>query len=155
MHSLLNEAIGVPDLWIIGEQYLAVIRNCNLFSYIVDLTLSSTTNFIDSSKLKEFADDNLRIDKNGRKFFKRVENTMGKGEMLVASNFSFSHSVFKTLVLQTGKNQGLFGKGLSQTRLCICLKLNQFSRIRAWFRLVAAILSKNTPMSIVENVGKP
>ena len=32
--------------------------------------------------------------------------------MLVMSNFSFSHSVFKRLVLQTHKNQGLFGKGL-------------------------------------------
>ena len=29
------------------------------------------------------------------------------------SNFSFSHSVFKRLVLQTRKNQGLFGKGLT------------------------------------------
>ena len=30
----------------------------------------------------------------------------------MTSNFSFSHSVFKRLVLQTRKNQGLFGKGL-------------------------------------------
>ena len=29
------------------------------------------------------------------------------------SNFSFSDSVFKRLVLQTHKNQGLFGKGLN------------------------------------------
>ena len=29
------------------------------------------------------------------------------------SNFSFSHSVFKRLVLQSRKNQGLFGKGLT------------------------------------------
>ena len=29
------------------------------------------------------------------------------------SNFSFSHSVFKRLTLQTPKNQGLFGKGLT------------------------------------------
>ena len=28
------------------------------------------------------------------------------------SNFPFSHSVSKRLPLQTGKNQGLFGKGL-------------------------------------------
>ena len=28
------------------------------------------------------------------------------------SNFSFSHSVFKSIVLQTRKNQGLFGEGL-------------------------------------------
>ena len=37
---------------------------------------------------------------------------MGKGELFVMSNFSFSHSVFKRLVLHTCKNQGLFGKGL-------------------------------------------
>ena len=32
----------------------------------------------------------------------------------VTSNFSFSHSVFKRLVLQTSENQGLFVKGLIQ-----------------------------------------
>ena len=30
------------------------------------------------------------------------------------SNFSLSRSVFKKQVLQTGKNQGLFGKGLNK-----------------------------------------
>ena len=33
--------------------------------------------------------------------------------MLITSNFSFSHSVFKRLVLQTCKKKGLFGKGLT------------------------------------------
>ena len=36
---------------------------------------------LDSSKLKGFADDNFELDDNGRKFSKRVENTMGKGEI--------------------------------------------------------------------------
>ena len=36
-----------------------------------------------------------------------------KEKLLDSSNFSFSHSVFKRLVLQTRENQGLFGKGLS------------------------------------------
>ena len=35
-----------------------------------------------------------------------------KEKLLVTSNFSFSHSVFKRLVVQTRKNRGLFGKGL-------------------------------------------
>ena len=35
-----------------------------------------------------------------------------KEKLLVTSNFSYSHSVFKRLVLQTRKNQGLFGKEL-------------------------------------------
>ena len=37
---------------------------------------------------------------------------LGKEKLLVTSNFSFSHSVFKKLVLQTRKSQGLFAKGL-------------------------------------------
>ena len=36
---------------------------------------------LDSSKLKEFADDKFKLDENGRKFAKWVENTVGKGEI--------------------------------------------------------------------------
>ena len=36
---------------------------------------------LDSSKLKEFADDNFRFDENGSKLSKRVENIVGKGEI--------------------------------------------------------------------------
>ena len=43
---------------------------------------------------------------NGRKHCGQKE------KLLVTSNFSFSHSVFKRLVLQTRTNQGLFGRGL-------------------------------------------
>ena len=47
------------------------------------------------------------------KSFPNEEKTMsGKEKLLVTSNSSFSYSVFKRLVLQTHKNQGLFGKGL-------------------------------------------
>ena len=45
-----------------------------------DLTLSQTT-IPDCSKLKEVADDNFKFDENGSKFSKRVENTVGKGEI--------------------------------------------------------------------------
>ena len=34
-----------------------------------------------------------------------------KETLLVRSNYSFSHSIFKRLVPQTRKNKGLFGKG--------------------------------------------
>ena len=36
---------------------------------------------LDSWKLTEFADDNFKFDENGRKLSKRVENTVGKGEI--------------------------------------------------------------------------
>ena len=36
---------------------------------------------LDSSKLREFADDNFKFDENAREFSKRVENAVGKGEI--------------------------------------------------------------------------
>ena len=52
--------------------------------------------------------------KNDRKFFKRVENTVGKGEIAHDEQFNlFSRSIFKRLVdlLQTRKPRASFGKG--------------------------------------------
>ena len=43
-----------------------------------DITRRQT---LDCFKLKEFADDNFKLDENGRKFSKWVENTVGKGEI--------------------------------------------------------------------------
>ena len=42
---------------------------------------------LDSSKLKDFADNNLIFDKNGTKFSKRVENTVGKGKKACYEQF--------------------------------------------------------------------
>ena len=36
---------------------------------------------LNDSKLKDFADDNFEFDENGEKLSKRVENTVGKGEI--------------------------------------------------------------------------
>ena len=42
---------------------------------------------LDSSKLKEFTDDNLKFDENGRKLPKRVEKNVGKGEIARYEHF--------------------------------------------------------------------
>ena len=44
---------------------------CNLTHYQIS----------DSSKLNKFADVNFKFDENSRKFSKRVEDTVGKGEI--------------------------------------------------------------------------
>ena len=62
---------------------------------------------LDSSKLKDFADDNFKFDENGRKFLNQIESPVGKGEIARYEQFSFSHSVFKILVPQTRKKPGL------------------------------------------------
>ena len=36
---------------------------------------------LDSSKLKEFADDNFKFVENSRKLSQQIENTVGKGEI--------------------------------------------------------------------------
>ena len=42
---------------------------------------------LDSSKLREFAEDNFKFDENGRKLSKQVENTVGKGEIVHYEQF--------------------------------------------------------------------
>ena len=67
---------------------------------------------LNSSKLKEFGDNNFKFVENGRELPKQVENTVGREKLLITSNFAFSRIVFERLVLQTHENQGLFGKGI-------------------------------------------
>ena len=50
---------------------------------------------LDSSKLKEVADDNFRFDENGREFSKRVENTVGKGEIVRYEQFLLFSQCFQ------------------------------------------------------------
>ena len=49
-----------------------------------------------------------------------------KEKLLVTGNFSFSHNVFKRLVPQTRKNQGLFGEGLNRNCMIWCTIINEF-----------------------------
>ena len=59
--------------------------------------------FLDwSKKLKEFADDNFKFDQNGRKFSKRVENTVGKGQIAHYEQFVLFPQCFqKTCTVDT------------------------------------------------------
>ena len=49
---------------------------------------------LDSSKLKDFADDNLKFVENGSKLFKPVENTVGKGEQFLLFPQCFQKACF-------------------------------------------------------------
>ena len=58
-----------------------------LMSPLLLLERFSKRKIFDPSKHKGFADDNFKLDDNGRRFSKRVENTVGKGE--IARNEQF------------------------------------------------------------------
>ena len=64
---------------------------------------------LDSHKLKEFAEDNFKFDKNGKKFFKRVENHEGKAEIAHYEQF---------LLFPTEFSKDLFCKHI-KTRNCL------------------------------------
>ena len=57
------------------------------FAYLNSYQPFPKRQILDSSNLKEFADDNFKFYENGRKFTKRTENTVGKGE--IARNEQF------------------------------------------------------------------
>ena len=69
---------------------------------------------------------------------RKGEKTLWKKEkLLITSNFSFSRSVFKTLVRQTRKNLGLFGKGLKHLQTIMskglkCLNLHSTEWKTLW-----------------------
>ena len=52
----------------------------------------------DRSNLKQSAGDNFKIDENSRKFSKRVENTVGKGEIARYEQFLLFPQCFQKLV---------------------------------------------------------
>ena len=57
---------------------LRLLFQCPMFK--LKLKSFPKQQILDSSKLKEFVNDNFRFDINGKKFSKWVENNLGKGE---------------------------------------------------------------------------
>ena len=69
------------------------------------------TNLRNISKLKEFADDNSKFDENGKKLSKRVENTVGKGEIARYEQFLLFPVFSKDLYCRHVKTRACLGKG--------------------------------------------
>ena len=75
------------------------------------LTLSQTTNFR-LFQTERVCRGQFQIWWQWQKVLQKVRKHCGKRRNYsLRANFSFFHSVFKILVLQTHKNQGSFGKG--------------------------------------------
>ena len=79
------------------------------FQFRPVLIFTQLTN-LDSFKVKEFADDKFHLDENGGQYCKGIENTGGKGEIIVPSNFSFPTDFSKDLHCRHVKTF-TFGKG--------------------------------------------
>ena len=91
---------------------------------------------LDSSKLKEFVDDNFKFDENGRKLSKREENTVGKREIARYEQFFLFPHCFQKACF-TGASKGvivwewvnfqghLYKSNIFETlKLTFCSKMN-------------------------------
>ena len=70
---------------------------------------------LDSSKLKEFADDNFTFDENGRKLSKQVENAVGKGEIARYKQFLLFPQCFQKACFPGMSKVSLCGNGLNNS----------------------------------------
>ena len=67
--------------------------------YSISAYLFPKRQIVDSSKLREFADDNFKFGENDGKFFKWLENTMGKGEIARYEQFLLFPRCFQKICL--------------------------------------------------------
>ena len=80
--------------------------------------------------MEEFADDIFKFDENWQKAFQTGrKHCREKETLLVTSNFSFSHSVFKRHVLQRRTNKELFRKGLRRYLIKECFQTSSAGRL--------------------------
>ena len=112
MFSILSKReIIVLAIFFLSSANVFNFRKSNSLSFDKDLTLSQTTNFR-LFQTERVCRRQFQTWWKGQKVILTGRKHWEKEKLLVTSNFSISHSVFKGPVLQTCKNQGLFGKGL-------------------------------------------
>ena len=101
-------------------QYFShITATVHMFMYFLGLTSNtlaffltlSKTKILDSSKLKDFAEDNFKVDENGGKFSKWIGNTVGKGEIARYEQFLHFPQCFQKTCTAHVKTRACLGKG--------------------------------------------
>ena len=93
----------------------------------ISLTLSQMTNFR-LFQTEEFADDNFRFDQNVGKLSKRVENTVGKGEIARSEQFLLFPQCFQKTCCANTYKQGLIWEW--EFTQCLFLFMYFFGRLK-------------------------
>ena len=76
---------------------------------------------LDSSKLEESADDNLKVDENGTKFSKWLENTVGKGEIARYEQFLLFLQCFPKACTADTYKPGLVWERVNMPQMMVCM----------------------------------
>ena len=105
----ISNVYQLEDSWIKVRWAISVTRKQKILQKdILDSFNSFQKQILDSSILKEFADDNSKFDENGRKFCKWVENAVGKGEIARYEQFLLFPQCFQKRHIKT---RACLGKG--------------------------------------------
>ena len=99
---------------------------------------------LDSPKLKEFADDNFRFDKNGKKLSKWVENAVGKGEIARYEQFLLFPQCFQKASFPGASKGVIVWEWVKQKKYIRREKLFQIS-LRGLRRLISNDLLPECP----------
>ena len=86
-------------------------RSKDIFHYLSHINPSQKQQILGPSKLKEFADNNIRFDENGGKFYKRVENTGQRMNYSLRVISPFPTVFTKDLYCRQAKTRACLGKG--------------------------------------------
>ena len=99
---------------------------------------------LDSSKLKEFADNNFKFVKNGRKLSKQVENTVGKGEIACYEQFLLFPQCFQKACF-LGASKGVIVWEWVKTMSVLKLRIFNYlpnEKIMDWTKFADDILNE-------------
>ena len=80
--------------------------HCSLILIYINLKQQ----ILDSSKLKDFADNNFEFDENGREFTQKAENTVVKGEIPCYEQFLLLPLCFQKTYCRQVKTRACLGK---------------------------------------------
>ena len=92
---------------------------------ISPFNLYQTTKILESSKLKEFADDNFKFDENERKLSKQIENTVEKGEIARYEQFLLFPQCFQKACFP-GASKGVIVWEWVMSNICVVCKCFKF-----------------------------
>ena len=90
---------------LLGHRLVILVpRKQREFCYLQGSNSLPSNKILDQSNLNDFADDKINVTYKTNLVMGRDENSVGKGEMLVTSIFSFSHAGFEKASLSGSLN---------------------------------------------------
>ena len=125
------EILLITSISFSSQLFLPCLQNGPFLNYIFNLFTNDKFEGLLNPKSLQMTIPNL-MKKWQKVLWKGRKHLGGEEKVFFKCNFSFSHSVFKRLVLQARKNQGLFGKGFN-IKNAFSLRKEDYKPLTTWY----------------------